>query len=59
MPPNDPVDRIGSLHERVKQLRGKADEAREIAALIERADMRARLLTVARDWDLEADWLEA
>jgi len=41
-----------------ERLRAQAAEAREVAFLIERGDMRARMLDVAAQWDLKADQLE-
>jgi hypothetical protein len=43
---------------RAEQLRAQAAEAREIADLINRSDLRARMLAAAVAWDRKADELE-
>ena len=54
----NPSSTTALLRERAEQLREQAVEAREVALLIGKVEMRLRMLSVAQEWDLRAGELE-
>jgi hypothetical protein len=57
-PDSHPPDTRRAYLRRAQQLRAQAAEAREVAFLIERTDLRLRMVAVAWDWDRKAEELE-